>query len=107
MTDPTSTETIIKAMRILSREVKSRDGVANAAIMQAAERLEEQAKEIAYLLDYVGDYYASAYHAIADMRHVGSKGSETYYEMREHLDKKFDVHHKVLRELSVLPEYVK
>ena len=41
-----STETIIKAMWILSDEIQSGDGVANAAILEAAQRLEEQAKEI-------------------------------------------------------------
>lgn len=41
-----STETIIKAMHILSEDIQSDDGVANAAILEAAQRLEEQAKEI-------------------------------------------------------------
>lgn len=36
------TETIIKALRILAREIESGDGVANAAIAEAAGRLEEQ-----------------------------------------------------------------
>ena len=35
------TETIIKAMRILSAEIHSDDGVANAAIAEAADRLDE------------------------------------------------------------------
>jgi len=36
-----STETIIEAMRILSREIYSKGGVANAAVAEAADRLEE------------------------------------------------------------------
>lgn len=35
------TDTIIKAMRILSEDIETQDGVANAAIWEAAERLEE------------------------------------------------------------------
>lgn len=37
----TSTETLIKALRILAEDIKSDDGVANAAIAEAADRLEE------------------------------------------------------------------
>jgi hypothetical protein len=36
-----STETLIEAMRILARDIESGDGVANAAIAEAAERLQE------------------------------------------------------------------
>ena len=36
-----STETLIEAMRILSNDVESEDGIANAAIAEAASRLEE------------------------------------------------------------------
>ncbi len=49
MRDKTSTKIIADAMRILARDIQSDDGVANGAIMQAAERLEEQAKEIEVL----------------------------------------------------------
>jgi uncharacterized protein Yka (UPF0111/DUF47 family) len=41
-----STETLIKAMRILSQDIQSDDGVVNAAIAEAAERLEEQQERI-------------------------------------------------------------
>ena len=41
-----STETLIKAMRILSSDIQSDDGVANAAIAEAAQRLEEQQERI-------------------------------------------------------------
>jgi hypothetical protein len=37
-----STETLIAAMRILSSDIQSDDGVANAVIAEAAQRLEEQ-----------------------------------------------------------------
>lgn len=40
-----STQTIIKAMYILSNDIQSQDGVANAAILEAAIRLEELDKE--------------------------------------------------------------
>lgn len=37
----TNTETLIKALRILANDIESEDGVANAAIAEAAQRLEE------------------------------------------------------------------
>lgn len=37
----TDTETLISALRILARDIESQDGVANAAIAEAADRLEE------------------------------------------------------------------
>lgn len=44
-----ATETLIAAMRILARDIQSGDGVANAAIAEAADRLEEQHTHIAEL----------------------------------------------------------
>lgn len=44
-----STETLIAAMRILSQDIQSEDGVANAMIAEAAQRLEEQHMRIAQL----------------------------------------------------------
>ena len=42
MTTPrTSTPTLIAAMRALARDIDSPDGVANAAILEAAERLDK------------------------------------------------------------------
>lgn len=35
------TTTLIQAMRILSKDIQSEDGVANAAIAEAADRMEE------------------------------------------------------------------
>ena len=49
MTHKSSTETLIAAMRILARDIQSGDGVANAAIAEAADRLEEQQSRIAEL----------------------------------------------------------
>lgn len=40
-----STETIIKALRILAADIQSGDGVANAAIAEAADRLEELSQD--------------------------------------------------------------
>ncbi len=45
----TSTETLIAAMHILATEIQCEDGVANAAIAEAAERLAEQHMRIAQL----------------------------------------------------------
>lgn len=44
-----STETLITALRILAREIQSDDGVANAAIAEAADRLEDLQRENAAL----------------------------------------------------------
>lgn len=42
MSNPrTSTPTLIGAMRILANDIQSEDGVANAAIAEAADRMEE------------------------------------------------------------------
>ena len=38
----TDTKTLIDALRILARDIDSEDGVANAAIAEAADRLEKQ-----------------------------------------------------------------
>jgi hypothetical protein len=45
----TSTETLIAAMQILSQDIQSEDGAANAAVAEAAERLAEQHMRIAQL----------------------------------------------------------
>ena len=44
-----STETLIAAMRIFSRDIISDDGVTNAFIAEAAQRLDEQQERIAKL----------------------------------------------------------
>lgn len=40
----TKTKTLIESMRILSLDIQSEDGVANAVISEAADRLEEARK---------------------------------------------------------------
>lgn len=45
----TSTETLIAAMHILSQDIQSEDGAANAAVAEAGERLAEQHMRIAQL----------------------------------------------------------
>ena len=42
----TPTETLIKALRILANDIQSDDGVANATIGEAADRLEQQEERI-------------------------------------------------------------
>jgi len=52
MTQPrTDTATLIEACRVLARDVQSGDGVANSALREIADRLEEQEKKIAFLQD--------------------------------------------------------
>jgi hypothetical protein len=47
----TDIKTLIEAMRILSEGIQSEDGVANAAIAEAADRLQEQDYFIKQLLN--------------------------------------------------------
>ena len=44
-----STKTIVEALRILARDIQSEDGVANAAIYEAADRLDYFQEYIYYL----------------------------------------------------------
>ena len=48
-----STETLIKALYILAKDIQSEDGTANAAIFEAAQRLEELYKENIQLKEYL------------------------------------------------------
>jgi hypothetical protein len=41
-----STETLITALRVLARDIESPDGIANAAISEAADRMEHQYRHI-------------------------------------------------------------
>jgi len=43
-----STEALIEALRILANEIQSEDGVANAAIAEAADRMEELCSELLF-----------------------------------------------------------
>jgi len=42
------TETIISALRVLANDIQSGDGVANAAIAEAADRMEELCSELLF-----------------------------------------------------------
>ena len=44
----TDTENLIKALRILSQDIETNDGIANAAIAEAAERMEELCSELLF-----------------------------------------------------------
>ena len=48
-----STETLIQALYILANDIQSEDGTANAAILEAAQRLEELYKENIQLKEYL------------------------------------------------------
>ena len=50
----TETMVLVGAMRLLSRTIISDDGIANAAIAEAGERLQQQAAEIAVLRHELG-----------------------------------------------------
>lgn len=49
----TDTEILIKALFILSDDIQSDDGVANAAIREGAERLQELHRENIKMLTYI------------------------------------------------------
>jgi hypothetical protein len=51
-----STATIVRAMRILSEDIQSGDGVANAAIAEAADRLEELVRDITTVIPSISVY---------------------------------------------------
>ena len=53
-TPRSSTTTIIAAMRALARDIDSPDGVANAAILEAAERMEEMLDALVAADKYLG-----------------------------------------------------
>jgi HAMP domain-containing protein len=54
----TTTETLVAAMRALANDIQSEDGVANAAIAEAAQRLEEQQDRIKRLEAVTNDPHA-------------------------------------------------
>ena len=62
----TPTETLVSAMRALANDIQSEDGVANAAIQEAAQRLEEQQDRIKRLkeaLDLVRPHCSFVHHS--------------------------------------------
>jgi ABC-type transporter Mla subunit MlaD len=56
-TPRTDTKTLALAMRVLSHHIRSEDGVTNAALAEAADRLDEQADHIRRLVE-AGDEIA-------------------------------------------------
>jgi ABC-type transporter Mla subunit MlaD len=58
-TPRTDTKTLALAMRVLSHHIRSEDGVTNAALAEAADRLDEQADHIRRLVE-AGDYMVNA-----------------------------------------------
>jgi hypothetical protein len=48
-----STATLIKALQILSKEIQSEDGVANAALAEAADRLKKLDNRVIELEDTI------------------------------------------------------
>ncbi len=57
----TPIEILVKAMHILANDIQSDDGVANAAIYEAAQRLEEQNQRIKRMEEalYKIEFYAA------------------------------------------------
>ena len=54
------TETIIGALRILANDIQSQDGVANAAIAEAADRMEELCAELLFQKRLAENYAKTA-----------------------------------------------
>ena len=52
----TDTKILIEALRILARDIQSDDGVANAAIFEAADRLEELTKKLENANNKLADF---------------------------------------------------
>ena len=62
----TPTETLVFAMRALANDIQSEDGVANAAIHEAAQRLEEQQDRIKRL----EEAYAAKDAQLSNLLHI-------------------------------------
>ena len=75
----TSTETLIKAMRILSSDIQSDDGVANAAIAEAAQRLEEQQERIKRLEEALAWYEST----VSDCNRHGPQGDAARHALAQ------------------------
>lgn len=52
MVKRTSDETLVAAMRVLARDIQCEDGVANAAISEAADRIESLVVEVKAMNEY-------------------------------------------------------
>ena len=74
-----STETLIAAMRILARDIRSTDGVANAAIREAADRLEELQRTLKVIRTWAEFY-----------RESPAEYAKTLVQIRDKCDKVLD-----------------
>ena len=72
----TNTETLIKALRILSNDIQSEDGVANAAILEAAQRMEEDQEVIFQMGE-----------SIKILRQTVQHRNETIYELKQRINR--------------------
>ena len=74
-----STRSLINALRVLDSEIQSDDGVANAVIAEAAQRLEEQQERIKRL-EEAGDAMCSEFKAFCPL---GSKTRDKWRKAKE------------------------
>ena len=56
----TDTKTLIAAMRILSQDIETNDGIANAAIAEASDRMEELCSELLFQKQLSREYARAA-----------------------------------------------
>lgn len=78
-TSRASTPTLIAAMRALARDIESPDGVANAAILEAADRLSALDGEKIVLVDLLRD----AYELIAVIEADDSEEDEVLQDLKK------------------------
>lgn len=81
----TKTETLIKALRILANDIESEDGVANAAIAEGAQRLEELHEMNKNLLDVLIE--ADSMIEMEPYEHVSQEASDAHQNIRETIRK--------------------
>jgi hypothetical protein len=74
-TPRTDTKTLALAMRVLSHHIRSEDGVTNAALAEAADRLDEQADHIRRL-EEAGDALFQQFHHPTLQTHQWAKAKE-------------------------------
>lgn len=51
----TDSETLVSALRILANDIQSNDGIANACVAEAADRIEELSNELKEIEVIVGE----------------------------------------------------
>ena len=77
-----TTETLISAMRILANDIASHDGVANAAIAEAADRLEELQADNDALRDRVSVLESDRYDLCISLRAAGTERDDARHHER-------------------------